>query len=40
MAGWLMIGMLVGGMTWMFALVGYTVLMWAKNREEARAKRG
>jgi hypothetical protein len=40
MAGWLMIAMLVGGMTWMFALFGYMVLMWAKGRQEARANRG
>mgnify|MGYP001171891968 CR=1 FL=1 len=40
MAGWLIIAALVGGMTWMFALFGYMVLMWAKGRQEVRAKRG
>jgi|TARA_R110002060_G_C2123323_1_gene98825 hypothetical protein len=36
MAGWLIIAGLVGGMTWMFALFMYMVLMWAKGRQEAR----
>jgi hypothetical protein len=36
MAGWLIIAGLVGGMTWMFCLFAYVVLMWAKGRQEAR----
>jgi hypothetical protein len=33
MIAWLMIACLVGGMTWLFAVIMYSVLMWSRNRQ-------